>query len=90
MAAIGYLLLKIIQLFTIALVVRVIFSWIPDPPSPLDKVGEVATWATEWACGPLRRMIPPLPLGGIALDVSILVVFFLAQLASQLVVAVFY
>lgn len=90
MVVIGSLLLKLIQLFTLALVVRVIFSWIPDPPSPLDKVGEIATFLTEWACGPLRRMIPPLPLGGIALDVSILVVFFLAQLASQLVVTVFY
>lgn len=90
MALIGWALLNLIKIFYIALIVRVIFSWIPDPPSPLDKVDEIATLLTEWACAPLRRVIPPLPLGGIALDVSILVVFFLAQLASQLVAAVFY
>ncbi len=79
-----------IQFFVIALIVRVIFSWIPEPPSPLDKVDDLATAMTEWACGPIRRLIPPVPMGGIALDLSVLVVFFLAQGANQLVSLVFY
>lgn len=90
MAAIGLLLHYAIQFFVLALVVRVIFSWIPDPPAPLDKVAELATTLTEWACAPIRRVLPPVPLGGIALDLSVLVVFFLLQIASQLVSKVFY
>lgn len=62
--------------FWILLLVRVIFSWIPRPPEPLLVVSDVANRATDWAVEPLRKAIPPVRMGAIALDVSIIVLFF--------------
>jgi YggT family protein len=62
--------------FWIALIVRVVFSWIPRPPEPLMPVANAARVATDWAAEPLRRAIPPARMGGVALDLSILVLFF--------------
>lgn len=62
--------------FWVLLLVRVIFSWIPRPPEPLLVVSDVANKATDWAVAPLRNAIPPVRMGGVALDLSILVLFF--------------
>ena len=61
--------------FWIALLVRVVFSWIPRPPDPLLGVERGARLVTDWAVAPLREVIPPLRLGAVALDVSIIVLF---------------
>lgn len=63
-------------IFWVLLIVRVVFSWIPRPPEPLLVVSDVASRGTEWAVAPLRRAIPPVQMGAVALDVSILVLFF--------------
>lgn len=65
-----------LTVFWILLLVRVIFSWIPRPPEPLLVVNDVAMKATDWAVAPLRNAIPPVRMGGVALDLSILVLFF--------------
>ena len=62
--------------FWVLLIVRVIFSWIPRPPDPLLVVNDVAVRATDWAVAPLRNAIPPMRMGAVALDQSILVLFF--------------
>lgn len=61
--------------FWIALLIRVVFSWIPRPPDPLMGVERGARLVTDWAVAPLREVIPPVRLGSVALDVSILVLF---------------
>jgi YggT family protein len=58
------------------LLLHVIFSWIPRPPEPLMPFVLGVRRLVEPVVAPLRRVIPPLRLGGIALDLSILVVFF--------------
>lgn len=58
------------------LIIRVIFSWIPRPPEPLMPVASLARTATDWAVLPLRNIIPPIRTGGVALDLSVLVLFF--------------
>lgn len=74
-----------LQGFLIILLVRVIFSWIPRPPEPLLVVSDVANKATDWAVMPLRNAIPPVRLGSVALDLSILVLFFGVQIISGLI-----
>ncbi|CAN5193907.1 YggT family protein [soil metagenome] len=78
-------LCQVLGLFMIVLIVRVIFSWIPRPPEPLIPVATVATSATEWAVAPLRRVIPPLRTGAVALDLSFLVLFFGVSILRSLV-----
>jgi YggT family protein len=58
------------------LLLHVIFSWIPRPPEPMMPFVLGIRRLVDPVVAPLRRVIPPLRLGGIALDLSILVVFF--------------
>lgn len=65
-----------LTLFYIALIVRVVFSWIPRPPDPLLGLERAARLVTDWAVAPIRERIPPLRTGAVALDMSIIVLFF--------------
>ncbi len=69
-------LVLLLQLYTFVLFAYVIFSWIPRTPEPLVPFQLGVRRLVEPVLTPLRRVIPPLRLGGIALDLSILVVFF--------------
>lgn len=71
--------------FYIILIVRVIFSWIPRPPGPLVPVANAAATATDWAVVPLRKAIPPLRTGAVALDLSVIVLFFGVSILRSLV-----
>ena len=61
----------------ILLIVHVVFSWIPRPPEPLLPVVRGVRRVVDPLLSPLRRVLPPVPLGGIALDLSIIVLFVL-------------
>ncbi|MCC5950338.1 MAG: YggT family protein [Nitriliruptoraceae bacterium] len=62
--------------FRWVLLAHVIFSWIPRPPEPLMPFVLGVRRLVEPVAAPLRRVIPPLRIGGIALDLSILILFF--------------
>lgn len=61
----------------VVLLLYVIFSWVPSPPEPIlplvRGIDRIVTPVLE----PLRRVMPPLRFGGVGLDLSVLVVFFL-------------
>lgn len=63
--------------YSLVLIAHVIFSWVPRPPDPLRPVVVGVRALTEPLLAPLRRVIPPVRLGGAALDLSILIVFFI-------------
>jgi YggT family protein len=66
----------LLGLYRYVLLAHVIFSWIPRPPEPLMPFVLGVRALVEPVAAPLRRVIPPLRLGGIALDLSILILFF--------------
>lgn len=66
----------LLGLYLLILLAHVIFSWVPRPPEPLQPVVAGVRALTEPVLAPLRRLIPPVRLGGAALDISILIVFF--------------
>lgn len=71
------LLCNLLQLYFFILLARIVLSWFPVAPgSALSSVFGVVYSLTEPVLGPLRRMIPPLMLGGMGVDLSPLVVFF--------------
>ena len=77
-----------LEVFYVLLVLRVLLSWWPNTPAFLDPAVEVIYMATEPVMGALRGLIPPLNLGGSALDISIIVALIAIRWAkSQLVFA---
>lgn len=70
------LLCLLLQIYWFVLLLHVIFSWVPRPPEPIVPFVLGVRRLVEPVAAPLRRVIPPLRLGGVALDLSILVLFF--------------
>ena len=65
------LLCTVIVLFIIAVLGRVLFSWIPlAPDSPVAVVRVWLVRLTEPVMGPLRRALPALRMGQVSLDLS--------------------
>lgn len=66
----------LLEVYFFVLLAHVIFSWVPRPPEPLMPFVLGVRRLVDPVVAPLRRVIPPLRLGGVALDLSILVLFF--------------
>jgi YggT family protein len=59
-----------------ALLIRVLSSWIPVPPSgPLAKLMSFVYEITEPVLRPIRNLLPPIRAGAMALDLSPFIVF---------------
>ena len=70
------LLCTLAQLYLLAIFARIILSWFPPNPGGgggLNSVRVFLDSITEPVLGPLRRVIPPLGIGGMALDLSPLI-----------------
>ena len=59
----------------ILLVLRAVLSWFPPGGPVFEQINHIAYVSTEWLLAPVRRVVPPLQLGGVALDLSFMVVF---------------
>lgn len=66
----------LLRAYWFVLLAHVVFSWVPRPPEPILPLVRGVRSLVEPVAAPLRRVIPPLNLGGIGLDLSILVLFF--------------
>lgn len=69
-----------LQAYVYVLLLYVIFSWVPNPPEALRPFMLGVARLVEPLAMPLRRVIPPLRLGMVALDLSIIVLFIGVQL----------
>jgi YggT family protein len=65
----------LLTIFLFVLFLHVIFSWVPRPPEPIVPFVLGVRRVVEPLAAPLRRVIPPLRIGGIGLDLSIIVLF---------------
>jgi len=72
---IGSAIVLVLEVYWFVLLLHVIFSWVPRPPEPLVPFVLGVRRLVDPVVAPVRRVIPPLRLGGIALDLSIIVVF---------------
>lgn len=75
-----------LQLYWYVLVLHVIFSWVPRPPDALRPFVLGVGRLVEPLAAPLRRAIPPLRIGTVALDLSILVLLIGTSLLRNIVV----
>ena len=68
---------SLIQLYVLLLVVRVVMSWFPiSPNGPAETVAGFLSMVTDPVLVPLRRLLPPVRMGAMALDLSPIVAFF--------------
>ncbi|MGV0420153.1 hypothetical protein HMPREF3155_10680 [Corynebacterium sp. HMSC06D04] len=95
MSIIGYSLLLLLRIFSWILALRIIIEMIQsfsrqfNPPRWFMVVAEPLFVVTDPPVKELRRVVPPLRLGGVALDMSILVLFLILMLLQLIVVGVF-
>ena len=69
------------QAYVIAVFGRIILSWFPlEPESPFAAIFSFLYRITEPVLGPIRRVLPPVGMGGMGLDLSPMIVIFGLQL----------
>jgi len=74
---INTLLCRLLQAYLIVMFARIILSWFPvEPGSALASVFGFLYSITEPVLAPIRRVLPPVGMGGMGLDLSPIVVFF--------------
>ncbi|MBZ8178140.1 YggT family protein [Corynebacterium sp. 3HC-13] len=92
MTNVGLILLFLIRVYLYLVIGRVLvemifsFSRNPQPPRWFIRLAEpILFMTTDPPLNLLRRIIPPVRMGNIALDVAVLVLFFLLMILQMLV-----
>jgi YggT family protein len=71
-----YLVCLILQIYYVILIVRIILSWVPSLPEPVQPLARGVRALTDPLLTPLRGIVPPVRIGAGALDLSPLILFF--------------
>jgi YggT family protein len=88
---VGVILQTVLWLFFIALLARLVFDWVFvlsrswEPKGPIVLVLEATYSVTDPPLKALRRVIPPLRIGSVALDLGFLVLIIAVQIGLSLV-----
>ncbi|HVL91944.1 MAG TPA: YggT family protein [Acidimicrobiales bacterium] len=71
----------LLQLYVVAVLGRILLSYFPiSPGSAMASVFSALYTVTEPVLGPVRRVMPPVGIGGMGLDLSPMVVLLGIQL----------
>ncbi|MET0468259.1 MAG: YggT family protein [Aeromicrobium sp.] len=95
MSAIGVVLYNLIYLAIIFVIARFVVDWVQllarqwQPRGFIAVLCEFIFTVTDPPLRALRKVIPPIRLGGIMLDVSAMVLLLLLFIAQSLVVVIF-
>lgn len=77
------ILCSIINVYVVVIFVRIVLSWFPiDPDGPVATFHGLLHLLTEPLLGPLRRILPAVRFGTVALDLSPIVVIIGAQVLT--------
>ena len=71
---VGDIAVALLNIYMIVLIVRVLLSWVPEPPEPLLPIVRGVHKLTDPVVEPLRRRLPPARIGAVALDFSVIIV----------------
>ncbi|MDN5706373.1 YggT family protein [Corynebacterium casei] len=95
MTAFGIILFSLLRLYTLVLIIRIIIEMIQsfsrqfNPPRWFMVIAEPLFVITDPPVKALRRIIPPMQMGGVALDLSVLVLFIILQVLQFIVQIIF-
>ncbi len=78
-------MVDVLNLFLFVLLVRVVLSYLPTPPgSALAPITRFFEAITEPVLRPVRRVVPPLRVGGAAVDMSPIIVWVVILIISRI------
>ena len=86
MSSLLLVLLILLKLFTYLLLVRIVIEMIQSfsrswrPGRVFSSIGEIVFVITDPPVKLLRRLIPPMPMGNVMVDMSVLVLFFILMI----------
>ncbi|MFC6145502.1 YggT family protein [Corynebacterium nasicanis] len=95
MSLIGAVLYLILRVFSLVLIARIVIEMIQSfsrnfqPPRWFIYVAEPLFVITDPPVKALRKVIPPLKMGGVALDMSVIVLFIILFVLQLIVLSVF-
>jgi YggT family protein len=95
MRIVGNIISILLQIFLFALVGRLILDYVRvfarswQPRGIILGLAELIYAVTDPVINFVRRFVPPLRLGPVALDLSFIVVFFVVQKLAQIVATAF-
>lgn len=96
MQTVGSILFWALQFYTWILLARMVISWVPmfapqwRPRGLVASVFEIVYTLTDPPIKALRKLIPPLNLGGVSLDLAFMAVLILIVVLQRVVIAVFW
>ena len=96
MELVGVILLSALRIFFVLLIARLVLDYVQmfarswQPRGVMLVIAEVVYSVTDPPLRALRRVIPPLRLGGISLDLSFLVLSIAVVMSMSLVAWVFF
>ncbi|MEM7094380.1 MAG: YggT family protein [Actinomycetota bacterium] len=77
---------NLLLLYILIIFLRIVMSWFPiNPDGAMATVHGFLHLLTEPLLGPLRRALPALQIGQVALDLSPIVVIFGLQILSRFI-----
>lgn len=65
----------LLSVANILLILYIILSFVPRPPAPILPLARGVRRLVDPVLSPLRRLMPPLAIGGVGLDLSVIVLF---------------
>ncbi|HZU78882.1 MAG TPA: YggT family protein [Acidimicrobiales bacterium] len=76
----------VVNAYVIVLIARALLSWFPlTPGSPLVTIVRVLDRLCEPVLAPIRRLLPPVRAGGMAIDLSIIVAILAIEIIGNIV-----
>jgi YggT family protein len=90
-AVVSQVIYVVLWLFFIALLARLVFDWVFlfarswEPKGPILVVLEAVYTVTDPPLKAVRKVVPPLKLGSVALDLAFIVLIIAVQIALTIV-----
>ena len=77
------ILADIIQVYVVILIVAAVLTWFPvTPGSPINEVRRAVATVTDPPLSLIRRVVPPIPLGGLSLDLSVILLILVLEVVA--------
>ncbi|MVU77018.1 YggT family protein [Nocardia sp. ET3-3] len=90
MSVVGSLIGLVLTLFMLVLIARLVLDWImtlSDNPQGIRRPREIVHRMTEPVIAPVRRVLKPIRVGGIQIDLAFTVVFIAVLILREVAVS---